>query len=157
LPGFARGDGDALHSSPESIGAVLFAGAAAVAAAAFAAGVAAVVGEGFPEASAGGYTGAVGVAASCDGSVSTTADDAAEAVAAPSAVVVAVGEEDGDEAAVTVGALLLDALLVGWEVGAELVVDDVVLFVDAALHLGFLAAGEEGESGCGEEWGGDLG
>jgi hypothetical protein len=44
--------------------------------------------------------------------------------------------------------LLLDALLVG-ETGAELVVDDVILLVDAALHLGLAAAVEEGECGCG--------
>jgi hypothetical protein len=31
----------------------------------------------------------------------------------------------------------------------EAVVDYVILFVDAALHLGLAAAGEEGESGCG--------
>jgi len=39
-------------------------------------------------------------------------------------------------------------LLVG-EIGAELVVDDAILFIDAALHLGLAAAGEEGECGCG--------
>jgi hypothetical protein len=51
---------------------------------------------------------------------------------------------------------LLDALLVG-EIGAELVVDDAILLVDAPLHLGLAAAGEDGECGGGEEWGGDLG
>jgi hypothetical protein len=35
--------------------------------------------------------------------------------------------------------LLLDALLVG-EIGAELIVNDVILFVDATLHLWFAAA-----------------
>jgi hypothetical protein len=43
---------------------------------------------------------------------------------------------------VTVGALL------GELVVAEAVVDDVVVLVDAALHLA-VAAGEERESGCG--------
>ena len=117
--------------------------------------MAAAFGEGAAEASAGGDAGAVDVAAGWVRGVGASADYAAEAEASPSAVVVAVGDDDGDEAAVAVGALLLRALLVR-EVGAELVVDDVVLFVDAALHLGLLAAGEDGERGCGEEWGGDL-
>jgi hypothetical protein len=47
-------------------------------------------------------------------------------------------------------------LLVGL-VLAETVIDDVVVLVDAALHVGFAAAGEEGERGCSEERGGDLG
>jgi hypothetical protein len=41
-------------------------------------------------------------------------------------------------------------------IGAEAVVDDLVVFIDAALHLGLAAAGEHGESGCGQERGGDL-
>jgi hypothetical protein len=40
---------------------------------------------------------------------------------------------------------------------AEAVVDDVVVLVDAALHLGAAAAGEEREGGCGQERRGDLG
>jgi hypothetical protein len=41
---------------------------------------------------------------------------------------------------------------------AEAGVDDVVVLVHAALHLGRAAArGEEAESGCGEKRGGDLG
>jgi hypothetical protein len=55
-----------------------------------------------------------------------------------------------------VGALRLDALLVG-KIGAELVVDDAILLVDAALHLGLAAAGEDGKCSGGEEWRGDLG
>jgi hypothetical protein len=44
-----------------------------------------------------------------------------------------------------------------WLIGAEAIVDDLIVFVDAALHLGLAAAGEDGECGGGEEWGGDLG
>jgi hypothetical protein len=40
---------------------------------------------------------------------------------------------------------------------AEVIVDDVIVLVDAALHLGPAAASEEGESGCGKERGGDVG
>jgi hypothetical protein len=64
-----------------------------------------------------------------------------------------VGDKEREEAAVSVGALLG---LVGL-VLAEAVVDDFVVLVDAALHLGAAAAGEEREGGGGEEWGGDLG
>ena len=69
---------------------------------------------------------------------------------------VAVRDKEGDKAAVAVGTLL-DSLLIGGQVGAELVVDDDVMLVDAALHLGLAAAGEHGECGCGKEWCGDLG
>jgi hypothetical protein len=65
----------------------------------------------------------------------------AQAITAPTAVVVAVQREEGDEATVTVGALLLVGLVL-----AETVVYDVVVFVDAALHVGFAAAGEERQS-----------
>jgi hypothetical protein len=130
---------------------LLFAGAAV--GAAFAAAVASAFGEAGAEASADGYAGAVCVASTTDGSVATTADYRAEAVSAPAAVVVAVEEIGGKEAAVAVGpSLLLGVLLVG----AEAVIDDVVLFVDAALHLGLLTAGEHGERGGCEEWRGDL-
>jgi hypothetical protein len=56
---------------------------------------------------------------------------------------------------VAVGLALL--ILVGGEVGAVAVVDDYVVLVDAALHLGLAAAGVEGEGGGCEEWSGDLG
>ena len=114
--------------------------------------MAAALGETAAKASAGGYAGAGGVTATGCRGVTASANYTAEAVASPAAVVVAVGDDDGDEAAVAVGALLGDGL-----VGAEAVVYYVILFVDAALHLGFAAAGEEREGGCGQEWGGDLG
>lgn len=117
--------------------------------------MAAAFGEAAAEAAAGGDAGAGGVAATGCGRVAASADYAAETVASPAAVVVVVGDEEGEEAAVAVGTLL-DALLVG-EIGAELVVDDAILLVDAPLHLGLAAAGEDGECGGGEEWGGDLG
>jgi hypothetical protein len=61
--------------------------------------------------------------------------------------------EEGNEAAVAVGALLgLVRLVI-----AETVVDYVVVLVDAALHLRAAAAGENREGGCGQEWSGDLG
>ena len=104
--------------------------------------------EGAAEASAGGSG---GVAAAGHGGEGSSADGAAEAVASPAAVVVVVGDEDGDEAAVAVGVLLGLGL-----VGAEAVVYDFVVLVDAALHLWLAAAGEHGESCGGEEWGGDL-
>jgi hypothetical protein len=66
-----------------------------------------------------------------------------------------VGEDDGNEPAVSVGVLLLDSLL--RLIGAEAIVDDLVVLVDATLHLGAAAAGEEGEGCGGYEWGGDLG
>jgi hypothetical protein len=135
----------------------LFACAATVAAAAFAATVAAAFGERAAEASADRHTGAIGVAAASDRSVAATADQAAEAITAPSAIVVVVGDDDWEETAVAVRSLLLNALLVGWKVGAEAVVDDLVVLVDAALHLGFLAASEHRECGCGEKWSGDVG
>jgi hypothetical protein len=109
--------------------------------------VAAAFGEGAAEAAA------CGVAAAWSWRVRAAADLAADAVAAPSSVVIVVGEEEREEAAVAVGALLG---LVGL-VLAEAVVDDVVVLVDAALHLGTAAAGEEGEGGGGQEWRGDLG
>src|SRR5436309_2852465 len=115
-------------------------------AAAATAGVAAAFGERADEAAAGG------VAATGRGGVGAAAGLAADGVAAPSAVVVVIGEE-GDEAAVAIGSLLGLAGLVF----AEAVVDYVVVLVNAALHFGAAAAGEEGEGGCGEEWGGDLG
>jgi hypothetical protein len=122
---------------------------AAAAAVAFpaAAGVAAAFGEGAAEASAGG------VAAARCWRVRAAADLATESVAAPSSVVIVVGEEEREEAPVAVGALLG---LVGL-VLAEAVVDDVVVLVDAALHLGTAAAGEKRECGGGQEWCGDLG
>jgi hypothetical protein len=131
---------------------LLFAGAAAVGSAAFATATA----EDAAEASAYGDAGAVGVAAAGDRSIAATSDYAAEAVASPAAVVVAVGEDDGNKTAVAVGALRLGGLLSG-KVSAEFVVDDFVVFVDAALHLGLAASGEEGERGCCEDWGGNLG
>jgi hypothetical protein len=106
------------------------------------------------EASAYGDAGAVGVAAAGDWGVAAAADYAADAVASPAAVVVAVGEDDGNKTAMAVGALL-DGLLSG-KVSAEFVVDDFVVFVDATLHLGLAASGEEGERGCCEDWGGNL-
>jgi hypothetical protein len=109
--------------------------------------VAAAFGEGAAEASAGG------VAAAWSWRVGAAADLAADAVAAPSSVVIVVGDEEREEAAVAVGALLG---LVGL-VLAEAVVDYVVMLVDAALHLGTAAAGEKRECGCGQEWCGDLG
>jgi hypothetical protein len=125
-----------------------FAGSASVTATfAAATGVAAAFGEGAAEASAGG------VAAARCWRVRAAADLAAESVAAPSSVVIVVGDEEREEAAVAVGALLG---LVGL-VLAEAVVDYVVMLVDAALHLGTAAAGEEREGGCGQEWCGDLG
>jgi hypothetical protein len=117
--------------------------------------VAAAFGEAAAEASASGDAGAGGVTAAGGRGVAASADYAAEAVASPAAVVVAVRDEEWEETAVAVGALL-DTLLVG-EISAELVVDYVVLFVDATLHLGLAAAGEHGECGCGKEWCGDLG
>jgi hypothetical protein len=56
---------------------------------------------------------------------------------------------------VPVGVLLLDSLL--RLIGAKAIVDDLVVLVDAALHLGAAAAGEKGEGCGGQEWGGDLG
>jgi hypothetical protein len=129
----------------------LLACAAAVAAAGTAA-VAAAFGEGAAEAASCGDAGAGGVTVTGCGSVTASADYAAEAEAAPSPVIVAVRNDDGEEAAVAVGALLRGGL-----VGAEAVVDYVILLVDAALHLGFAAAGEERECGRGKEWSGDLG
>jgi hypothetical protein len=123
---------------------------------AFATAVASALGEAAAEAASDGDAGAVGVAATGYRGVASTADYAAESVASPAAVVVAVGDEDGEEATVAVGALLLEALLIRREVGAEFVVYDVIVLVDAALHLGLAAAGEEGECGCGQEWGGDV-
>src|SRR5260370_42646290 len=75
-----------------------FSGSAAVAASA-AGGMAAAFGEGAAEASA------AGVAAAWRWGVGAAADLAAEGVAAPSAVVIVIGEE-GNVAAVAVGALL---------------------------------------------------
>ena len=118
--------------------------------------MAAALGEAAAEASACGYAGTGGIAATGCRGVTASANYAAKAIAPPAAVIVAIGDDDGDESAVAVGALLLGALLVR-EIGAEAVIDYVVLFVDAPLHLGLAAAGEEGECGCGEEWGGDLG
>ncbi len=86
---------------------------------AFAAAVASALGEAAAESSSDGDAGAVGVAATGDRGVASSADYAAEAVASPAAVVVAVGDEDGEEATVAVGALLLEALLIRREVGAE--------------------------------------
>jgi hypothetical protein len=103
--------------------------------------------EGAAEASAAGDAGAIGVAATGDRSVSSAAGYAAETIASPAAVVVAVGDEDWEEAAVAIGSLLYP-LLIGGEIGAEAVVDDMVVLVDAALHLGLSAAGEHGEGGC---------
>jgi hypothetical protein len=117
-----------------------------------AAAVAAAFGEGTAEATSCSDAGAGGVAASGCGGVAASADCAAEAVASPAAVVVAVGNEEREEAAVAVGTLLCGGL-----VGAEAVVDYVILFVDAALHLRFAAASEERECGRGKEWSGDLG
>jgi hypothetical protein len=115
--------------------------------------VAAAFGEAAAEASAGRDAGTGGVASASGGGVAASADDAAETVPSPAAVIVVVRDQEGEEASVPVGALLGG----GGLVGAEAVVDYVVLLVDAALHLGLAAAGEEGECGCGEEWGGDLG
>ena len=112
----------------------------------------AAFGEAAAEASAGSYAGAGGIAATGCRGVTASANDAAEAVASPAAIVVTVGDDDGDESAVPVGSLLGGGL-----VGAEVVIDYVVLFVHAALHLGLATAGEDGEGGCGEEWSGDLG
>jgi hypothetical protein len=117
--------------------------------------VTAAFGEAAAEAAAGGDAGAGGVAATGCRRVAASADYAAEAVASPAAVVVAVGDEEGEEAAVTVGTLLLYSLL--RLIGAEAIVDDLVVLVDAALHLGAAAAGEEGEGCGGQEWSGDLG
>jgi len=100
--------------------------------------MAAAFGEGAAE------TAAAGVAAAWRWGVGAAADLAAEGVASPSAVVIVIGEE-GNVAAVAVGSLLG---LVGL-VLAEAVVDDVVVLVDAALHLGAAAPGEKGEGGCG--------
>jgi len=119
-----------------------------------AAAVASAFGEAAAEASADGDAGAVDVAAACGWDVAATADYGAKSVASRAAVVVTVEEVGGKEAAVAVGSSLLLGVVL---VGAEAVVDDVVLFVDAALHLGLLAASEHGECGGGEEWGGDLG
>src|SRR5260370_26441344 len=106
--------------------------------AAAAAGVAAALGEGAAESAA------AGVAAAWRWGVRAAADLAADGVAAPSAVVIVVGEE-GNVAAVAVGSLLGLAGLVL----AQAVVDYVIVLVDAALHLGAATAGEEGEGGCG--------
>ncbi len=83
--------------------------------------------------------------------VRAAANRGAQAVPAPSAVVVAVGE-DGDETAVAVGSLLR---LVGL-VLTEAVVDDVVVLVDTALHLRFATASKERECRGGEKRCGDL-
>src|SRR5882757_10473641 len=105
--------------------------------------MAAAFGEAAAEAAAGRDAGAGRVAAAGCRRVAASADYAAEAVASPAAIVVVVRDEEGQEAAVAVRALL-DALLVG-KIGAELVVDDAILLVNAALHLGLAAAGEDGE------------
>ena len=59
----------------------------------------------------------------------------------------------GDDADAAVLLLLLGAGLVG----AEQVIDNLVIFVDATLHLGLMAAGEQGEGGGSEKRCGDLG
>ncbi len=66
----------------------------------------AAFGEAAAEASAGSYAGAGGIAATGCRGVTASANDAAEAVASPAAIVVTVGDDDGDESAMTVGALL---------------------------------------------------
>jgi hypothetical protein len=109
-------------------------------------------GEAASEASASGNAGAGGVAAAGCGGVAASADYTAEAVASPTAVVVVVRDEEREETSVTVRALLRGGL-----VGAEAVVDYVVLLVDAPLHLWLATAGEHGECGCGKEGCGDLG
>ncbi|WP_433967611.1 hypothetical protein [Tunturiibacter gelidiferens] len=74
----------------------LFAGAATVGSAfAAAAAVTSALGEAAAEATSDGYTGAVGVAATGYRDVASAADYAAESVASPAAVVVAVGNKEG--------------------------------------------------------------
>jgi hypothetical protein len=113
--------------------------------------VAAALGEAAAEASAGRHARTGRVAASGRRGVTTSANYAAEAVASPASVVVAVWEDDRDESAVAIGALLGDRLI-----GAEVVVYYVVLLVDATLHLRLAATGENGKCCGGKEWCGDL-
>ena len=109
--------------------------------------MAAAFGEGAAEASASG------VASAGSRGEGAAFGVGADAVTSPPSVVIAVWKDDGDKAAVAIWALL--GLV--WLVFAEAVVDDVVVLVNTALHLGRAAAGEDGEGGCREEWGGDLG
>jgi hypothetical protein len=105
-------------------------------------------GEGAAEAAAEGSAGPGCVAAAEGWGGATTADYAADGVSSPASVVVVVGEKNGIGGAGY-------GMLVGLAV-AEAVVDDVVVFIDATLHLG-LAAGEEGQGGGCEQRCGNLG
>jgi len=149
LPVGTGGEGDADH---------LGAPASTVAAGALpAASVCAAGGEGAAEAAAGGRT---GVAVASEWGEGAAGDGGADAAAAEAAVVEVVEGDEGEDAEAVVLALLLHLALLGRVLGlvsAELVFDDLVVFVDTALHLLLMAAGEEGEGGGGEEWGGDLG
>src|ERR1700679_570101 len=93
-----------------------------------------------------------GVAAAGCGGEGSAVGVSAWGEAAQAAVIVAVHGDEGDVAAVAVGALLLVRLGL-----AEAVVDDVVVLVDTALHVGFAAAGEERQGSRCEEWCSDLG
>ena len=70
------------------------------------------------------------------------------------------GNEEVAAGAVLLRLLFLQAALplgVARLIGAEAVVDDLVVFVDAALGLRALAGGKEGEGGGGEKRGDDVG
>lgn len=101
------------------------------------------------------------VAVSGDGSVAASADHAAQRIATETAVVVAVHVRDKDAVAAVIAALIVAGAggdCARRKVGTEFRIDDVILFVDAALGLGLpVAAGRERDgSGC-EERGEDLG
>jgi hypothetical protein len=87
----------------------------------------------------------------------TTADGAAEAVPAVPAIVEAVRVDEGHNADVLT--VLIVVLRVGLrEILAEGGIDDVVLLIDAALHLRTRVAAGEESNGCrSEERGDDLG
>ena len=101
--------------------------------------------EGTAEASAGGDSGAVCVAMTFRWNVAAATNYAAETVASPAAVVVVVERDEGEEASASPRWLLL-GLALGL-ISAKAVVDDFVVFVDTALHLGLAATHRHGKGG----------
>jgi hypothetical protein len=83
------------------------------------------------------------------GSGGASADEGAEGISSPAAVVVVVERNEREEPAVTVGALLLRSAGLRL-VGAEAIVDHLVVLVDTTLHLRLTTAGGDGEGDRGE-------